>query len=154
MTNKKILIVTLSLTLIHFVLTSFISRYISVQIGTQTGQVVAGGLIDASDNSSDKTQEVAIKIYKNMEAKSNDINTNWQIPQLLISLPARPLVTPLLKDIRKQQINKVIAKKITLEEFRTHGLMIDHAVNLLNSLLLGLLIYVGLRFLYRKQIVR
>jgi len=154
MTNKKILIITLSLTLIHFVLTSFISRYISVQLGTQTGQVVAGGLIDASDNSSDKTQEEATKIYKNMEAKSNDINTNWQIPQLLISLPARPLVTPLLKDIRKRQINKVVAKEITLEEFRTNGLMIDHAVNLLNSLLLGLLIYVGLRFLYRKQLVR
>jgi hypothetical protein len=154
MTNKKIIIITVSLTLIHFVLTSFIGHYISVQIGTQEGQVVSGGLIEASDNSPDKAQEEATRIYQNMETKSDYINTNWKIPQLLISLPARPLITPLLKDIRKQQMHKVIAKEITREQFRTHGLMLDYSVNFLNSLSLGLLVYVGLRLFYRNRPVR
>jgi hypothetical protein len=154
MTNKKIIIITVSLTLIHFVLTSFSGHYISVQIGTQVGQVVSDGLIEASDNSPDKAQEEATRIYQNMETKSDYINTSWKIHQLLISLPARSLITPLLKDIRKQQMNKVIAKEITHEQFRTHGLMLDFSVNFLNSLSLGLLVYVGLRLFYRTRPIR
>ena len=154
MRNKKIIIITLSLTIIHFVLTSLISHYISVQIGTQIGKIVAGGLIEASDNNPDKAKEEATRIYKNMETKSDDIKESWKIPQLLISLPARPLITPLMKDMRKQQMNKVIAKEMTREQFRTRGLMIDYTINFLNSLLLGFFVYVGLRFLYQKQTIR
>jgi hypothetical protein len=154
MTNKKIIIITLSLTIIHFVLTSLVSHYISVQIGTQMGQVVAVGLIETSDNSPDKAKEGATRIYQNMETKSKDINASWKIPQLLISLPAIPLITPLLKDIKKQQMNKVIAKEITREQFRTHGLMLNYSINYLNSLSLGLMVYVGMRILYRSKPVR
>ena len=140
---------TLSLTIIHFVLTSLISHYISVQIGTQIGKIVAGGLIESSNNNPDNAKEEATKIYKNIGTKSDDIKESWKIPQLLISLPARPLITALLKDMRKQQMNKVIAKEITREQFRTQGIMIDYTVNFLNSLSLGFLVYVGLRLLYR-----
>ncbi len=146
MKNNKIIIFTLSLTIIHFTLTSLISHYISVQIGTQMGQVVAVGLIAA-----DKEQKDTTRI---METKSRDINENWKIPQLLISLPARPLIAPILKDIRMQQMNRVIAKEITREQFRKQGLMLDYSVNFLNSLLLGLLVSVGLRLLYRNKPVR
>lgn len=152
MTNKKIIIVTVSLTLIHFVLTSFIGHYISVQIGTEMGKVVSDGLIEAR-LSPGKSNNEATRIYQNMEDKSDEINKSWRTLQILISLPARPLITPILKDVRKQQMNKVIAKEKTFEQFRAQGLMIDYAVNLLNSLSLGLLIYVGLRFLYRRQMV-
>jgi hypothetical protein len=58
-----------SITLIHFVLISFIGHYISVQIGTQMGQVVAGGLIEARDNNPDNGQEEASKIHQTMETK-------------------------------------------------------------------------------------
>lgn len=153
MTNKKIIIITVSLTLIHFVLTAFIGHYISVQVGTEMGKIVSDGLIESSLNPG-KSNDEATRIYQNMERKSDEISKSWRTPQLLISLPARPLIIPLLKDVRKQQMSKVITKEMTRDQFRTQGLMIDCAVNLLNSLLLGLLIYVGLRFLYRKQMVR
>ncbi|MGC1455436.1 MAG: hypothetical protein WA946_09655 [Nitrospirota bacterium] len=154
MTNKNIIIVTLLLTIIHFVVTSLIGHYISVQVGTQMGIVVADSLIEANEKFPDKAQEEAARINQNIKTKSDDINERWRIPQLVISLPAKPFITPLLKDMRKQQMNKVIANEITREQFRTQGRMIDSIINILNSLLLGLLVYVGLRFLHRNKPAR
>lgn len=154
MTNKKIITISLSLTIIHFILTSLIGHYISVQIGTEMGKIISDGLIESSDVNRDKANEEATRISQNMESKRDKFNKNWKTPQLIISFPVRPLITSILKDIRKQQVNKVIAKEMTREQFRTQGLVIDYAINLLNSLLLGLLIYIGLRFIYRKQMVR
>lgn len=154
MTNKKIIIMSLSLTIIHFILTSLIGHYISVQIGTEMGNVISNGLMESSELNRDKTNEEATRIFNNMEGKSDVINKSWRMPQLIISLPARPLITPILKDIRKRQVNKVLAKEMTFEQFRTEGFAIDYAITLLNSLLLGLLIYAGLKFAYRKQRVR
>ncbi len=130
--------------IIHFILTSITGHYISVQIGTEMGKMVSDALI--------KTADEPTRIYQNMENKSEEISKSWRTAQVLISLPARPLITPVLQDIRKQQMNKVIAKEKTFEQFRIQGLIIDFAVNLLNSFSLGLLIYVGLRFLYRSVV--
>ena len=118
------------------------------------GKIISDGLIESSDVNRDKANEEATRISQNMESKRDKFNKNWKTPQLIISFPVRPLITSILKDIRKQQVNKVIAKEMTREQFRTQGLVIDYAINLLNSLLLGLLIYIGLRFIYRKQMVR
>jgi hypothetical protein len=115
------------------------------------GMVVADGLIEANDKYPDKAKEEATRINQNMKTKTGVINESWKIPQLVISLPAKPLITPLLKDMRKQQMNKVIANEITREQFRTQGRMIDYTVNFLNSLSLGFLFYVGLRIFYRNN---
>jgi hypothetical protein len=154
MTNKKIITISLSIAIIHFMLTSVIGHYISVKIGTEMGNIISASLIESSDLNRSKTTEDATRISQNIEAKSVEIKKSWKTSQLLISLPVRPIITPLLKDIRERQVNKVIAKEMTLEQFRAQGLIIDYAINLLNSLLLGSLIYVALRLLHRKQTVR
>jgi hypothetical protein len=119
MTNKKIIIIAFSSTIIHFDLTSLIGHYIAIQVGAQMGRVVADGLIETSDKNLDKAKEEATGIYQNMKTKSDDINESWKITQFLILLPAKPFITPFLKDMRKQQMNKVIAKEITHAQFRT-----------------------------------
>ncbi len=154
MTNNKIISISLSLTIIHFILTSVIGHYISVQIGTEMGKIVSAGLIESSGLNTIKTNDETSRIDQNIENKSAEIGKRWRIPQLLISLPARPIINPILKDVRKQQMNRVIAKEMTGEQFRTQGLMIDYTANLFNSLLLGLIIYAGLRLIYRTQMVR
>lgn len=147
MTNKKIITITLSLTIIHFVLTSLIGHYIAVQIGTQMGKIVADGLIEASDKNTDKAEEEANRIHQNMKSKIDGINDNWKIPNLLISLPAKPLINALLKEMRQNQVNKYIAKEITREQFRTRGLITDYTANFVNSLSFGFLVYIMLRIL-------
>ncbi|MBI5076476.1 MAG: hypothetical protein HZB62_15095 [Nitrospirae bacterium] len=148
MTNKKIITIALSVSIIHFVLASVIGHYIAVQIGTEIGQVVVGGLSAASDKA--KSEEEATRILQNMKSKSDEIKAKWQIPELIISLPAKPLINPLLKEIRQNQMNKVITKEISRDQFRTQGQFIDYIANFLNSLALGLLVYIALKIINQK----
>ncbi len=145
-TNKNILTIALSVTVIHFILTLIIGHYIAVQIGVQAGAVVTSGLEEAS-KSHDAADEESAKIYQNMKQKVDAINERWQIPSLLISLPAKPLMNSFLREIKKNQLKMVIAKEITRAQFRTRGLIIDHTANFLNSLSLGFIVYIGLRVL-------
>jgi cell division protein FtsB len=145
-TNKKILTITLSVIVIHFILTSIIGHYIAVQIGVQTGQIVTSGLEEAS-KSHDAADEESTKIYQNMKKKVDVIDERWKIPRLLISLPAKPLMNSFLREIKKNQLNMVIAKEITREQFVTRGLIIDYTANFLNSLSLGFIVYIVMRIL-------
>jgi hypothetical protein len=142
MTNKKIITISLLVTIIHFFLTSLIGHYIAVQVGSRIGKVVAEGLMNASDNKSDAE---ATTIYQDMKKKSEEIDQAWKIPELIISLPAKPFINPLLKDIKQNQFNKLISKEISRDQFRTQGLFLHYAANFLNSLSFGFLIYIMLR---------
>ncbi|MDA8423503.1 MAG: hypothetical protein M0Z89_09245 [Nitrospiraceae bacterium] len=145
MENGKIFTVALVITIIHFILTSVIGHYISVQIGTQMGEVVAARLLEASDNNPDKSEEETIRIYQNMKDKSDEILESWKIPSLLISLPVKPLMTPLLREVLQKQVNKVSAQEITKEQFQTRGNIINYLSNFLNSLSLGLMVFILLK---------
>jgi hypothetical protein len=145
MTNKKIFAIAFSIAIIHFVLTSVIGHYIAVQIGTQMGQIVASGLIDATEQSPQSSEKRATEIYQDMKMKSGDVIKNWRVPLLLISLPARQLIDHFLQDIRKKRDRMVISKEISLDQYKMQGLMIDYALNLINSLCFGFLLYIMLR---------
>jgi len=148
MTNKKIITVMLLVTIIHFLVSSVIGYYIAVKIGTQIGQIVAGGLTETNDK---KSEEDANRIYQNMKTKSDGILERWKFIRLLISLPAKPLMNPFLGELRKNQINRVIAKEITKEQLHTKGTIIDYTANFLNLLSLGLLVYIILRIPKYKE---
>ena len=151
MTNKKIIGIALSVTIIHFVITSLVGHYIAVQIGTQIGHVVIGGLSASSDKT--KSEEEATRIFQNMKSQSNEIKAKWQIPELIISLPAKPLINTALKEMRQNRMHKYIAKEITREQFNTRGLITDYTATFVNSLALGLLVYIVLKILnqYKRE---
>lgn len=151
MTNKKIITITLSLTIIHFILTSLGGYYIAVQVGTKMGKIVADGLMEATDKNLDKAEEEANRIHQNMKSKIDGINEDWKIPKLLVSLPAKPLINALLKELRQNQMNKYIAKEITRGQFRTRGLIADYTANFVNSLCLGFLLYIGMKLSTRYR---
>lgn len=151
MTNKKILIIMLSVTIIHFILVSVIGHYIAVKTGTQIGQIVARGLADTSPKNMKAQGEEATEIYQNMEKTVDGINEHWKIPNLLISLPVKPLMTTFLGELKKKQFNKVISKELTKEQFYTHGRLIEYIANFVNSLSLGLIVYLILRTVKRRR---
>ncbi len=151
MANKKIFVIALSVTIIHFVLTSVIGHYIAVRIGTQMGQVVASGLTDATEQNAQNSEKKATELYQDMKNRSEEIIENWRMPLLLLSLPSKPLLNSFLKEIRKNQLNRVISKEISKEQFYTRGRMLDYSANFVNSLSLGLLIYLILRILKHYQ---
>jgi hypothetical protein len=143
--------ITLFVFIIHFLLTSLIGHYIAVQIGTQMGQVVAENLADASKKNPEESEEEASRIYQKMKSKSEDVPDSWKVTELLISLPAKPLMSPLLKEMRQNLINRLIAKAITREQFRIRGLIIDYTANFLNSLSFGLLVFIMLKIFIQNK---
>jgi hypothetical protein len=90
MTNKKIIQIALSVIIIHFLLTSLIAYYIAVKIGAQVGQIVAEGITASCNKNPEKSEEEATKIYQDMKKKSDGILESCKIPELIISLPAKP----------------------------------------------------------------
>lgn len=147
MKNRKIITISLIVTIIHFFLTSLIGHYIAVQVGSQTGKIVAEGLIEAGEKGTDNAEAEAKRIVQNMRAKADEIKEKWRIPELIISLPSKPLFNPFLKEINRNQINKVVAKEISRDQFGTQGFIIHYTANLLNSLSLGFLVYIMLRII-------
>jgi hypothetical protein len=150
MTNKKIILIAIAVVMVHFIITAVIGHYISVQIGTQIGQAVISGFTAVSDKNN---KEDATTIYQNMKRQSDEIKAKWQIPKVIIALPVKPAIDYLLEDIRQNQMKRYIAKEITKDEFRTRGLITDYAATFLNSLSLGLLVYIVLRILnqYKRE---
>ena len=145
MKNREIITISFIVIIIHFFLTSLIGHYIAVQVGSQIGRTVAEGLIETGEKKTNNAEAEAKRIDQNMRAKSDEIKERWQMPELIISLPAKPLFNPFLKEINRNQINKVVAKEISRDQFRTQGFIIHYIANSLNSLSFGFLVYIMLR---------
>lgn len=141
----RIFVIVLLITILHFILTSVIGHYIANQIGTQMGQIVAGGLIEANESPQTSEEEVK-RIYQNMKNKGNDIIESWKIPLILVSLPTKPIIYTLLKKFRRTWIyDPAISGDISREQFKRRVIIIDNIVNFINSLSLGLVVYLILR---------
>jgi len=144
----RLFAIALLVALGHFILTSVVGRYLDVKIGTQVGQIVAGGFIETYEKSPQtppQSDEVTKRIYQDMKNKSEDAIQNWKLPVLLISLPLKSLMNPFLKNIMDARTKMVVSKEISKEQFYTQGIVIDYAATFVNSFCVGFLVYVILR---------
>lgn len=148
--GHTILIITVLITILHFVLTSIAAHLIAIQIGSRTGQLVAEGLIETTRSPKSSEKEVN-EIHQDMTVRINDEISKWKIPLLLISLPIKPAIDPFLKKIRKAWIyDPVLSRKISKDEFEIRGKIINNIANGLNSTTFGSLIYLAFR-LFMKE---
>ncbi len=141
--THAILIVAASITIFHFTLTSIVGHYVAIQIGSSTGQVVAKGLIEVTENSRSSEKKVN-ELYQDIKNRSSEVISRWKITLFLISLPIKPFINPLLNKIRKAWIYEpVFSKKISKDQVKTRGIIIENITNGLNSLALGFVIYLS-----------
>jgi len=146
--TNAIFILAVSITILHFIITSVAGHYIAVQIGSSTGQAVAKGLIESTENPQSSEKEINER-YQDMQSKSDEIISRWKLPLLLISLPIKPVIRPLLNKIKKAWIYEpAFSKQISKEQFKTRSIIIDTGANALNSLAFGLLIYLACRLIW------
>ena len=144
-------IVAVSIAILHLIITSIVGHYIAIQIGSSTGQLVAEGLKEATE-SPKSSEKDANKIYQDMKNKSNEIISRWKIPLVLISLPLKPVISPLINKVRKTWVyDPVLYRKISKEQFKMRGIIIENITNGLNSLTFGLLIYLALKLFLKKN---
>lgn len=144
MINKKMIGSILAVAIIHFLITSVIAFYIGIQIGNQVGLITARGLQEASGKTPYNSNEDASNIYQKMIKESADVSESWKIPLFLISLPAKPIMNPILNTFGKRELNRVNLHEITEEQFRTRLIITHYTANFLNSLSFGLLVYIML----------
>ena len=152
LTPHAILIAAVSTTILHFLFTSIVGHYIAVHIGSSTGQIVAEGLVEATtDSPKTSSEDEAKRIYQKMQRKSIEVVSRWTIPLLLISLPIGPVIQPLLNKIRKAWMYEpVLSNAISNDQFKTRAMSFTYLVTGLNSFSFGTVIYLALRFFFKK----
>ncbi len=146
-----LLIVAVSFTILHFIITSLVGHYIAIQVGSIAGQSVANMLKESTGNTSSSDNE----INDRLQAMRNNIDeqiSRWKLPVILISLPIRPIIQPLLSVARKGWIyGPVVSHQLSKEQAATRLVIIDTGVKILNSLSFGLLIYLGCWLFYKRK---
>lgn len=144
-------IFVLAITILHFALTSIAWHYISDQIGPSLGRIVADKLIEANESRGVPGKN-ADRIYKDMKEEREKIISKWKIPMMLISLPLRPIIQPLINETDKVWLYEPgISKKISKEQLRRRGVIIEYIANGLNSLAFGVLIYFACLFVLKQR---
>lgn len=107
--------------------------------------MVADGLAEIWEvrqkGSPEKTKEAAQRIIQDIKLKREELLKKWEIPTILVSLPVRYFLEPLLNEVDRETTKKVLSKEITVEQFHRRERLMNVAVNLVNSLALGLLVY-------------
>jgi hypothetical protein len=132
---------------VHFVASAITHNYISNQVGSQAGQIVAKGILRAFDGEKESDE-----IYKNMKDESESVMSRWNKANFLIFLPAGPLLNPLFKKINDRYLYKpYLSGDLTRDQLSNRGRLIDKTRIGINSLVFGLLIFFAAKFfLYFK----
>jgi hypothetical protein len=143
--NKKIITIALAIVILHFVLTSVAGYYIALHVGQEMGKMVADGLAQIWEarqkGPPQKVQEAAQRIIQDIKLKREALLKRWEIPTIVVSVPVRYFLEPLLNEADREATKKVLSKEITVEQFHTRERLMNVAANLVNSLALGLLVY-------------
>jgi hypothetical protein len=142
--SRKIITIALSIATAHFFLTSVVGYYVGAHVGAQVGEVVAKGLIEVMENPGQDADSFVPEVVRNMHNASETILAPWRPIFAVISFPAKPLLRPISSYFWSSRLEALRAKEISREQFRTEATLLDLAVNLLNSLLVGLLVFVAL----------
>jgi hypothetical protein len=145
MTNRKIALIAVAVAMLHFVVTVVATRYVAFQIGAQMGRSVAGFLADATQVNPSQSGKSVDEKHSDMTARNDSIIADWQTVLVVLSLPTRPLLDPPFRQFDRQQIKRVLAKEITMEQARTTAIITDITKNFLNSVSLGLLLFFTMR---------
>lgn len=146
--NKNVLAVVGSVIVLHFLVTSLVGHYVAVEMGSEIGGVVAEGLARTTEASNAETREAPRNAYQMMRTESDDVVSRSQLTVLLLSLPVKHVIQPLVSQLRRSWIyDQVVDGKISKGQARRRMFMVDAVITAVNSLSLGVLVYLALGFL-------
>lgn len=141
--KHSLLLCVLLITLIHFSASTITLNYLSKQVGTQAGQIVAKGVGRAFDGEKETDE-----IYKDMMDESESVMSRWNKANFLVSLPAGPVLKPLLEKIKENYLYKPArSRQITREQLLNRLTIIGKSYRGINSLAFGLFFFFVLKVL-------
>jgi len=151
MKNEKLIkrqyfIVIALIVVVHFVTTSIIVHYISKDIGTKVGQVVAEGIIESYESQEPSNAD---NIYENMKHEADTMVIPWSTALYISTLPTGPFLEPFWKRISKEWIyTPTLANKLTGEQFKIRIYIVHYFSMGINSLAFGILLYLAVWVFY------
>ena len=149
--TNTIFLIVVSATILHFIFATIAGNYIARQVGSLAGDVISKGLIEASEEAGSSGKD-ANEIYRDMVSKNEAELSKWKIPSLLISLPSKPILNPLIKKIRIAWIDEPVhSREISFEQVKMRGRIIDNIANGLNSISFGIIIYLMYRLIMKVR---
>ena len=153
--THRVLIVIVFIAVTHFILSSIIGHYVSTQMGSQMGYVVADGLLETFENPSN-SDEAANIIYQGMLKNTEEIYAEWKPFVFMLSLPSGPLTDSFWKQVYEDWIYApILSKEISRDQFKIRGTIIHYIGIGINSITFGLLVFIIVRlFQYFKLRLR
>ena len=142
-TNRTLAVVALSIATAHFFITSAVGYVVGAYVGSQVGQVIAQGMIDLMERPRQDAESVVTETVHDMASASEAIAAPWKPVFVILSLPVKPLMKPISSHAWSSGLEALRAKDISRTYLRTELILVDLALNLVNSLVLGLLIFVA-----------
>ena len=109
--KQPLLIFVLLITVVHFVASVITHDYISKQIGTQVGQIVAKGIVQSFDSEKESDE-----IYNDMVDEPESVMSRWNKANVLVSLPAGPVLNPLFQKINEEYLYRALSGELTRDQ--------------------------------------
>ena len=151
MPNRHIIRVVLFIAVVHFVLTSIIGYYAAYRVGGGAGESIGRLLIDGYESRGTMPESTIDQRYRDILNTTEATAAQWQLAFVLISLPVGFALEPLFKPISRGWFDQALANQLSLSQLRTRIYALGLFENLLNSISLGFLVYLGLRIAKRRN---
>ncbi len=145
MTHRRIVRVLLAVVAVHFVRTSAIGHNIAVRVGSNTGAAVARYLIDAYELNAKGSEPTADDAYRDMKNSVEVSNEPFRLVFAILSLPTKSLIEPMFRPMTRRWFEELLSDKLSRAQLRARLFALEIVENLVNSISLGLLLYLGLR---------
>lgn len=141
-TKNRIVVIAL-VGLAHFIFTLITTNIIAKQIGNDVGNIVVKELTRNHGNIVPSESTVS-----GAYAEINRVTTlsqGWEYSLLIVSLPAKSAMQPVAENVRKLwAYEPALSEVITMDQFILRSNIINITVNALNSISLGVVLYLSL----------
>ena len=140
------LYVSLLVIAVHFSVSAMIGYHVANQVGSDTENVVVGAFyVNANEQSQRLSDQDAHMLYNDMNLRIERNISTWKIPLKILSLPIKPLLKPIRNRLLYSDYQEVVAKRMSPERFLTRRNAFAYLSFFINSVVIGLCVYIGIR---------
>jgi len=141
--------IALLITVAHFALSSLLGHYVAYQVGGSAGENIARFITETYDSKGAASEAELTERYRDMKKAIDATADRWQVTFVLLSLPIKFALEPMFRSVTRSWYDQAFADGLSLPRLRFRIRTIIVVEDLLNSIALGLLAYLGLRMAQR-----
>ena len=147
--HRRIILIAVLVAAIHLMLTSVLGYYLAHEVGGSAGRNIARTLIDAHESNTSASEVEAVERYGEMKKTIDATVDRWRLVSFLASLPVGFAIDAMAKPVTRYWFAQALAHELSLPQWRVRMYALVAAEFLLNSGVLGLLVYLALRVVTR-----